>query len=264
MSRPLFAIGLSVLALAASAPRAASAQGLGSLFSCDAPGSGNTTGAVVGGLVGALAGSQVSKKERTLGAVIGAGIGAAIGNNIGCRMDRKAQQDAREAFQKALDTGRTQTWSDAQTGATGRIEVLGPGSTPSSGGGGTTSNTSRWRFAEGVTPAMRVSSLGGAFMSDTRVNVRAAPTADSAIVDRLQAGETFQAAGTVTGGWLAIIEGGLIQGYVSRSVVRPAGQTASGDCRLVQQTISEPGQSQVRERYNACRDNGGAWRITSL
>lgn len=252
---------VSLAALALSLPSAASAQGLGGLFSCDASGSSNTTGAVVGGLVGGLVGSQVSKNERALGAVIGAGIGAAIGNNIGCRMDRKAQQDARTAFQKALDTGKAQTWTDAKTGATGRIEVLGSADGPS-GGGGQPAYTGRWRFAEGVAAATRVSSLGGTYSASNRVNVRAAPNASAAIVDRLRAGEQFEVAGAAAGGWLAVVEDGLIQGYVSRSVVRPADGSGSGDCRLVQQTIREPGASTVRERYNACRVAGGEWQIT--
>ena len=116
-------LAVSAIGLSLSGP--ASAAGLGSLFSCDAEGTNNTTGAVVGGLVGALAGSQVSKRDRGLGAVIGAGVGAAIGNSVGCRMDRKAQQDARQAFQRALDTGRPQTRADPNTGVSGRVEVLG-------------------------------------------------------------------------------------------------------------------------------------------
>lgn len=254
------ALGLSALALCAGAPGVASAQGLGSLFSCDSPGSGNTTGAVVGGLVGALAGSQVSKNERALGAVIGAGIGAAIGNNIGCRMDRKAQQDARAAFERALETGRAQTWSDQQTGASGRIEVIGPGYRSSHG---EATYSGRWRFAEGVAPAMRVSSQGGVFVSPGRVNVRSAPSAQATVVDRLQPGEAFEAAGAAAGGWLAIVEDGLIQGYVSRSVVRPAGGYGETDCRLVQQTVREPGLAPVSERYNACREPGGGWRLSA-
>lgn len=260
MPRLSFALGLTSLLLCAAAPGNSSAQGLGSLYACDAPGSGNTTGAVVGGLVGALAGSQVSKNERTLGAVIGAGIGAAIGNNIGCRMDRKAQQDARAAFERALETGRTQTWSDPQTGATGRIEVLGPGHPPA---GGETAYAGRWRFAEGVAPAVRVSSHGGGHVAPGRVNVRSAPNAEAPIVDRLRPGEQFEVAGAAAGGWLAIVEDGLIQGYVARSVVRPAGGYGGADCRLVQQTVREPGLSPVSERFNACREANGEWRLSA-
>jgi len=244
--------------LALAAPGAAGAQGLGSLFSCDAQGSANTSGAVIGGLVGALAGSQVSKNERALGAVIGGGLGAAIGNNIGCRMDRKARQDAQQAFERALETGKAQSWSDPETGSSGRIAVLGPAS---SGGGGT-SYPGRWRYAQGVTVASRVSSVGGTYAASSRINMRAAPNTSAAVVDRLQPDEPFEVAGAVAGGWLAVIDDGFIQGYVARSVVRPVGG-GGGECRLVEQTVNERGQASYRERFNACRDGSGAWRLTA-
>lgn len=258
MSRlPLVA---ALAAMAAAAPLSAGAAGLGSLYSCDAQGSANTSGAVIGGLVGALAGSQVSKNERALGAVIGAGVGAAIGNNIGCRMDRKAKLDAQAAFEKALETGKAQSWTDPQTGSTGRIEVLGPAT---SGGGSSTTYPGRWRYAQGVTVATRASSVGGTYAATSRINMRAAPNTSAAVVDRLQPDEPFEVAGAVAGGWLAVIENGFIQGYVSRSVVRAVGDGGSGECRLVQQTVNERGQASYRERFNACRDGSGAWSLTA-
>lgn len=256
---PRLTIAVSALALIVAAPQAASAAGLGSLYSCDAEGSANTTGAVVGGLVGALAGSQISKKNEALGAVIGAGIGSAIGNNIGCRMDRKSRVDAQTAFETALNTGRPQTWSDPTTGARGRIEVVGDAGGSSYGGGQT--YTSRWRYAEGVSPATRVSNAGGTYVATGRINMRAAPNTSAPIVDRLQDGEEIQIGGSAAGGWLAVIEGGLVQGYVSRGVVRPAGGGGGGDCRAVRQTITERGQGSYTERYTACRDAGGGWRV---
>lgn len=259
MTRLPFAAALAGLALGLAAPQGAAAQGLGSLFSCDAAGQANTTGAVVGGLVGALAGSQVSKHERGLGAVIGAGLGAAIGNNIGCRMDRKARLDAQAAFERALETGRAQSWSDPQTGSTGRIEVLGP----SSSGGGSNYG-GRWRYASGVAIATRVSSVGGAYVANGRINVRAAPSTTAPVVDRLQANEAFEVAGAVAGGWLAVIEDGFVQGYVSRSVARAASGGSDGECRLVEQTVNERGQPAYRERFNACRDRSGEWRLTAI
>jgi surface antigen len=259
MNRLTLVLALSAVGLSLSAP--ASGAVLSSLYGCDAQGTNNTTGAVVGGLIGALAGSQVSRHERGLGAVVGAGVGAAIGNSVGCRMDRKARQDAQAAFQRALDTGRTQTWSDAESGSSGRIEVLGPAGPvrrPAPGG--------RWRFADGVAPAIRVSSVGGAYAATGRINMRAAPNASAEVVDRLQAGERIEVAGAVAGGWLAVIEDGYIQGYVARSVVRPVGGGGGyggGECQLVLHTLTEPGQPTVRERYNACRDDAGAWNLTA-
>ncbi|MDZ4372581.1 MAG: glycine zipper 2TM domain-containing protein [Phenylobacterium sp.] len=259
MPRLMTASALAGLTLALAAPQSASAQGLGSLYGCDASGSGNTTGAVVGGLVGALAGSQISRNERTLGAVIGAGLGSMIGNNIGCRMDRKSALDAQQAFERALETGRAQTWSDPATGASGRIEVID--SAGGGYGGGSSNYSGRWRFASGVTPASRVSDDGGAYAANSRINMRAGPSTRAAIVDRLQPGEQVEVAGAVSGGWLAVIEDGWIQGYVSRGVVTPAGGRGDGECKVVRQTINERGQPSFTERLNACRDRNGVWQV---
>jgi surface antigen len=259
MARTAFTVILVASTLSLSAMPVA-AKGLSSLYSCNAEGSANTKGAVVGGLVGALAGSQLSKDNRALGAAIGAGLGAALGNNIGCRMDRKTQQDAQQAFQRALDTGTAQNWSDPNTGASGQIQVLNSSSNPRSGA----VSMGRWRFADGVTPASRVSNLGGTYAAKSRVNVRAAPNTTSPVVDRLQAGEQFQSGGSANGGWLAIIEGGLVQGYVAGSMAQQVDGGASGDCRRVEQTINERGQPTVREQFDACRDANGSWNLNAI
>lgn len=250
-----------LFASALSLPTApAAAKGLSSLYSCNAEGSANTKAAVVGGLVGALAGSQLSKDNRALGAAIGAGLGAALGNNVGCRMDRKTQQDAQQAFQRALDTGTAQNWSDPNTGTSGQIQVLNRASSPQSG----TVSSGRWRFADGVTPASRVSNLGGTYSAKSRVNVRAAPNTSAPVIDRLQIGEQFQSGGSANGGWLAVVEGGLIQGYVAGSMAQQAGGRTGGDCRRVEQTINERGQPTVREQFDACRDANGSWNLNAI
>jgi surface antigen len=259
----VLAVSFLTFGLAAPLPSAAAGFGLNSLYGCDAPGSANTTGTVVGGLVGALAGSQVSKNERALGAVIGAGVGSAIGNQIGCRMDRKARADAQTAFQRALETGKSQSWSDPQSGASGTIRVLGPGATVGSG----PTHPGRWRYAEGVSSAQWVGGAEGDYVASARTNVRAAPNNNAAVVDRLQAGERVSIAGAVPNGWLAVVEDGLIRGYVSLSVVRPAPKEASEPtygCRLVEQTVSMPDQQPYSERFNACRDANGEWRLEAV
>ena len=258
MSRSILTAALCASLLGVSAAPAA-AKGIGSLFSCDAEGSANTKGAVIGGLVGALAGSQISKKNQALGAAIGAGLGAALGNNLGCRMDRKSRLDAETAFQRALDTGQAQTWSDAQTGANGRVEVLGRANTMTP-----VTSTGRWSFADGVTPAQRISNVGGTYAANGRANVRSAPNARASVIDRLQAGEQVIVSGAAAGGWLAIVEGGIVQGYVAQSVVQPMGSSSNGDCRRVEQTVTEPGQPAMRETFNACRAASGEWNMTAI
>jgi surface antigen len=249
-------LALAVSLSAAPAPAAAQGAGIGGLFACDAPGSNAAGGAVIGAIVGGLAGSQVAKNERTLGAVVGAGLGAVIGNSIGCRMNRQAQLNAQSAFERALETGQTQSWRDPETGAAGRIEVVGRG--PRTGG---------WRYDDGIAPAQRLVGYGGSYEAAGRVNVRAAPSAQAAVVDRLQPGERIASVGSTPGGWLAVEEEGVVTGYVSAAAVRPlqgGGSAGAGGCRVVQQTITAAGYAPETQRYNACRDAAGGWRVSAI
>lgn len=267
-------LSLAAVATLAAAPGHASAQtGLGSLFSCASAGSQNETGAVIGGLAGALVGSQVSKNERGLGAVVGAGLGAVAGNYIGCRMQTSAQAKAKSAFQTALDTGRTQNWNDPRSGASGRIEVIdrgGYGGAPSAGAYGSAVAFEDLRWSRGVErQRVRFEPADAAYRAASRVNLRAGPSTSTPVVGQLQAGETFDVAGQTRSGWLAVERDGWVQGYVSASVVRPAGggyaNAAYGsDCRTVRQTINVRGYAPTVERYSACRGQAGEWQVTKL
>jgi surface antigen len=258
MLKATLPLAVSILALAAVPSTASAGFSLGSLYSCDAAGSSNTTGAVVGGLVGGLVGAKIAKNDA-VGAVIGAGLGSALGNNIGCRMDRKASVDAQTAFQRSLDTGKPQAWSDPANGIKGKIEVLGPGVGTDNG----YTPSGPWQYASGVTPVSRSGSgLGGGYKANGRINMRAAPNTNAAVVRKLSPGESIRVAGGVPGGWLAVEDAGYIQGYVSGSVVRPTG--GSGECRRVRQTINEKGQKPYAQEFNACRDAGGAWQLNNV
>jgi surface antigen len=259
MRRPLLA--LAALALLVPAAPAAAAGSVSGLYACSARGSSDTTGAMLGGLLGAFAGSRVSKHYRTLGAVVGAGLGSAIGNSIGCQMDERGQSEAREAFQRALDTGRPQSWTDTRSGATGYIEVVRPAAT---------AHAPSWRFAKGVTSARRSGgSTGGVYVAGHKVAVRAAPGPTAPVVHRIDAGADVEVAGAVAKGvWLAVVDGGLVQGYVPASTLRPAPRgyagASNGGCRLVSQTVTEPGRGQTYESYTACRDGTGAWSLNAV
>jgi surface antigen len=263
MKMRLQVMSLATLATLAGAPGPASAQSgspLGSLFSCSAPGSTNTTGAVIGGIAGAALGSQVSKNERALGAVLGAGLGAVAGNWVGCRMQTSSQQRAQAAFQTALDTGRTQTWRDS-TGASGRVEVISAG--PAAEGYAAPASYRDLSFDPGVARINRpLSPAAASYTAASRVNLRAAPSTSAPVVGRLEPGRPVSAAGQVDG-FVVVHDRGVVRGYVASSVVRPSAgpSQARADCRLVEQTTTVPGQGTQAERFNACRDGSGQWRV---
>ena len=160
MRKPVLPLMAAALAMAAPVPVAAQGLSLGSLFSC--PDANGRTGAIVGGIAGALAGSQISRNERTLGAVVGAGLGAWAGNQIACRMNNAGRDQAQTAVEQALNTGRPQTWRDARTGATGRVEVVSNGfddryaAAPSAGDYTSNVSATNLRYARGVPDAPSV------------------------------------------------------------------------------------------------------------
>ena len=65
---------------------------------------------------------------------------------------------------------------------------------------------------------------GGAFVANSTLNLRAAPTTNSARVGSMRAGEGFQALARVRGtDWILVGQNGVGVGYVHGAFVRPAG-----------------------------------------
>jgi hypothetical protein len=258
-----FAIAASavlILVPAATAPTSAVAQtGLARLFQCEQSGSKQEAGAAVGAVLGGLLGSQVSKNERMLGAVAGAALGAAAGSYVGCRMQSNDQARAQSAVKLALDQGGSQTWSNPQTGASGRIDVISSSYGPPLLG-------SSLRFSPGVQTLASYDALGGQqYYAPGTVNLRVAPSTRAAIAGRLASGERFDALGSTAGGsWILVGRGGSAVGYVSASVVRPSGAAPTASCRLIQTTTTTRGYSAQTQRYNACRDARGEWDLQAV
>lgn len=187
--------------IAAGAAGAASAQqyrtptggGPGSIVSCDAPGGKQVGGALIGALLGAAAGSNLAKNDRGAGTAIGAVAGAATGSWVGCKMQRDAAARGDYAYQ---------------------------------GGGAyrpATYTQGGYRLSGDIAPARYVRD-GGAFIANSTVNLRAAPTTSSARVGSLRAGQQFQAMARVANSdWILVGQGGVGVGYVHGAYVQPAG-----------------------------------------
>ncbi len=156
------------------------------VLGCSASGGKQEGGAVVGAIVGGLIGNAVGGRNATGETIGGAAAGAAAGSAIGCEVQKdKAQKNAAYGV-----------------------------STYKSGG---------YRLHSQVRPAS-YSKIGQTFVAQTGVNLRAAPTTNSAKVGRLQNGERFQAMAHVRGSdWILVGQGGVGVGYVRGDFVRPAG-----------------------------------------
>lgn len=169
--------------------------GLGSIVNCDASGNKQAGGAVIGALLGAVAGSNLAKNDRGTGTAIGAAVGAATGSYVGCKMQRDA------AAQTAYSGGGYQQATYLHNG---------------------------YRLSGDLAPA-RYERESGAFVANSTLNLRAAPTTNSARVGSLRAGESFQALARVRGTeWILVGQNGVGVGYVHGAYVAPVGyRTAS-------------------------------------
>ena len=253
------AIALSaLLAVTGAAPAAHAQTGpLASIFGCSAPGAKQEGGAVLGAVLGGLIGNQVAKNERELGTVLGAALGAAAGSWIGCRMQSTDQARAQSAMQAALDQGQTQSWSNPQTGASGRVNIVSSSYGPPIAG-------ANLRYGHGVQALATYEQTSSQYVVNSQANLRAAPSLNSAKLGKLAAGESFDALGKVPNQpWILAGRYGQALGYVSESLVRPSGYSVAS-CRVVDQTINAPGYGSTTERYNACRDQAGQWQVTRV
>ena len=252
------AASLAIVTASSHAAPAAAQNPISRLFSCEQSGRKQEGGAAIGAVVGGLLGSQISKNERTLGAVAGAALGAAAGSYVGCRMQSTDQARAQAATKAALDQGRSQTWTNPQTGASGRVEVLEASYGPPV-------NSSNFRFDPGVQPYTAYEAVGGQYFAPGVVNLRSNASTQGRVVGKLTAGEQINVLGSVGGGaWLLVGRNGTAAGYVAKSVVKPIGVTPASTCRTIQTTTTVRGYGDQSERFNACRDARGEWQLTAI
>lgn len=240
---------------AAPAPVLAQSKPLGGIFACEGSGNKQEGGALIGAAAGALLGSKVAKNEKTIGALVGAAAGAAAGAYIGCRMQTTDAALAEQATKKALETGVAQTWSNKNTGNSGRISVLSSNYGPPIDGRNV-------RYAQGVQSLPSFEAAGGAYAAASSVNLRAGPSTSAKVVGKLAAGETVDVVGLApAGGWVLVARSGFGVGYAATSLVRPTGQSVAS-CRVIDASVSGGKQGASTQRYSACRDVRGEWQLT--
>lgn len=154
---------------------------------CSASGGKQEGGAVIGAVVGGLLGNKLGGRNATGETVAGAALGAAAGSAIGCEA-----QKGREAKQ-------------ANYGSNGAYSRNG------------------YRLSSNVRAA-DYDRIAQPFLAERTVNLRSAPTTNSARVGRLQAGERFQAMAQVRDSeWILVGQRGIGVGYVRSDFVRPIG-----------------------------------------
>lgn len=249
--------------LAAVPPVAAQSEdkvaGVGGIFGCSAGGDKQEIGAVAGGLIGGLLGNRIAGRgNRVLGTVLGGALGAAAGSAIGCKLQKNDREKAERAVQDAVLTGKSQSWTNPETGASGTVEV-------EAGTGGAA--LSDVKFGNGIDPVERFSGVGAAYVATGNVNVRQAPSTSAPVRGRLATGQRVWIPAQVAGQqWYLVSDGGVAQGYVSAPLMKRAvaTQMAANNCRVVTQTINVPGQGEQSEKMQACKGSDGNWSMTRV
>jgi surface antigen len=233
--------------------------GVGGIFGCSADGGKQEIGAVAGGLLGGFLGNRIAGRgSRALGTILGGAIGAAAGSALGCKLQKNDRDKAERAVADAVATGEDQSWTSAETGASGRVTVDDDL---------TRAGLAGLKMGADVEPASGYTSLGAAYVATSTVNVRSAPSTDAAILNRLGTGQRVWVPAQVAGQpWYLISDGGVAQGYVSAKLMKKAvaTQVAANNCRIVTQTVNVPGQGEQSEKLQACKGSDGNWSMTRV
>lgn len=232
--------------------------GIGGIFGCSAGGSKQTIAAVAGGAIGGLLGNRIAGRgSRTLGTLLGGALGAAAGSAVGCKLQKNDQAKAERAMEQAVLTGKNQDWQSDETGASGRVEV---------GQDVSGVDLANLRLAAGVEPADGYTKVAGAYVSTASANIRSAPGTGSKILGQLATGQRVWVPAAVKGQpWVLVSDQGVAQGYVSAPLLKRAMSTASANgCRLVKQTVSQPGAAEETETLQACKGTNGEWTLTRV
>ena len=142
--------------------------------------------------------------KQEAGAVIGALLGGFIGNQVG----------GRHATGETIADAAVGAAAGSAIGCEAQKDRVKNAGTYTRGG---------YRLSNAISPAS-YSRINDTFVAQAGVNLRSAPTTNSARVGRLQAGERFQALAEVRGAdWILVGQGGVGVGYVRGDFVRPAG-----------------------------------------
>ncbi|MBO9574103.1 MAG: SH3 domain-containing protein [Sphingobium sp.] len=230
---------------------------LGGILGCSADGNKQGLAAVIGGAAGAFLGNRIAGRgSRTLGTLLGGALGAAAGSAVGCKLQKNDRDKAEAAAQRALDTGQNQSWSNDETGASGRYDIADNSSGSALGG---------LRFADGVEPAGSFAKVADSYTTRGATNLRAAPNTTAKVRATLPAGQRVWVPAQVKGQpWMLVSENNVAQGYVSSGLLARTTSAAKSNCKLVTQSVSVPGEAEQSETYQACKGSDGAWTMTKV
>jgi uncharacterized protein YgiM (DUF1202 family) len=153
-----------------------------------------------------VTGCNASGGKQEAGAVLGAVVGGLIGHEVGGHH------------------ATAETVVGAGAGAAAGSAIGCEMQKPKASSRSATYQRNGYRLSSDIQPAS-YSRMGGAFVARSTVNLRSAPTTNSARVGALRSGEHFHALAQVRGtNWILVGDNGVGVGYVRGDFVRPEGR----------------------------------------
>lgn len=225
-------------------------------------------GKAVGGILGGVLGSQIGGGSgKTAATIVGALAGYWLGGEVGRRMQESDRRGLARTTATAIDTGRSQTWVNPDTGVRTEVQVQDA-----------SRGSTRGRIAE----VPRLQMINEFYVADSRSNVRGGPGTGYAIVDQLETNEHVPVVGRVTGeNWYMVARDGRGYGFVYAPLLNPAptqvadanairanagedfggAELAQPECTLVTQKVTMPDGETASEQFRACRTADGSWEV---
>lgn len=236
-----------------------------SLPGCEKVGTG--LGAAAGGVVG---GVFAKDKYKPLAIAAGVIAGGFIGNKIGKYLDERDKQRMQEVTQKAIITGKDQSWTNPEAKTRGSARVVSTR---------TKEEPVKVKvLKKKVTQVPPLEMLGQTFRAVKTADLRGGPGTDYEIVGNLTTGRVVNAVGKVRNqDWYLVSEDGVGSGFAEVASLEPApnevpivsqGQATNSDvseqevtanrvCRKIEQSVSLPDGSSHSDTIDACQGPNG-------
>lgn len=227
-------------------------------------------GTGIGAAAGAGLGYVLGGKYQNVAAIGGAVAGAVIGSQIGKYLDKRDKERMNEVTQKAIVTGKDQSWTNPENRTRGRARVV-------------SSQTKEAPvmvkvLKKKVTQVPPLEMLGETYRAVKNADLRGGPGMDYEVVGNLASGKAVNAVGKVRdSSWYLISEDGVGSGFVETAAMEPApaealvstaSKIAASDvsekevasnrtCRKIEQSVTLADGSSHSETLNVCQGPNG-------
>lgn len=229
-------------------------------------------GATMGTVVGGVIGHKACGEKKDLCAALGALAGGYLGNKLGKYLDEQDRQKMATATQQAVNSGKTQVWSNPDNKTSGSAKVIS-----------TQKKSEPVKIPvlkEKIAQVPPLDIIGETYQAKNKSNLRGGPGTDYEIVGSLSANEAVTAVGKVKGSnWYLISKAGVGSGFIyaplmkyapdaslsttdriAKSEISEQKVSASSVCREIEQSVTLADGSSHSETLNACQTANG-WKV---